>query len=143
MTLTSSAFTDSARIPSRYTCDGDDVNPPLSVADVPSGAKSLALIVDDPDAPAGTWVHWVVYDIPVISRIGENSVPGKQGRNNLGKLDYGGPCPPAGTHRYYFRLYALDFSPDKREGLTKKELMNVMSGHILGKAELMGVYSRR
>jgi Raf kinase inhibitor-like YbhB/YbcL family protein len=142
MKITSSAFKQGERIPSRYTCDGENINPALGIEDVPKNAASLALIVDDPDAPAGTWVHWVVFGIPVVSGIKERSVPGKQGRNDFGKLNYGGPCPPGGTHRYFFKLYALDASPALAEGITKAALEQAMQGHILAKAELMGVYSR-
>ena len=142
MKLASSAFNTSETIPARYTCDGENVNPPLTVDGIPSSTESLALIVDDPDAPAGTWVHWVVYDIPVTRKLEENSVPGKQGRNDFDNLDYGGPCPPSGTHHYHFTLYALDIMPENRAGLTKQELTRVMEGHILDKAELVGLYSK-
>lgn len=142
MKMTSPAFQNNEKIPRKYTCDGDDVNPTLRIEDVPEGTASLALIVDDPDAPAGTWVHWVVYDIPVTDEIAENSVPGKQGMNDFKKKDYGGPCPPSGTHRYFFKLYALDARLDRDEGLTKEQLIGAMQGHILDQAELIGLYER-
>lgn len=142
MELRSSAFENNGHIPAKYTCQGEDVSPPLTIGDVPPSAESLALIVDDPDAPMGTWVHWVVYDMPVLSRIDENSIPGKQGRNDFGKRDYGGPCPPSGTHRYFFKIYALDQKLDLGEGISKKELEKSMEGHILDKAELIGSYKR-
>lgn len=142
MKLTSPAFGHNQMMPNRFTCDGEDICPALEIRDIPAGARSLALIVDDPDAPMGTWVHWVVYDIPVISAISENSIPGKQGSNNFGMKDYGGPCPPSGTHRYFFKLYALDKKLEEKEGLSKQELEKAMQGHILDKAELIGLYKR-
>ncbi|MBU2102651.1 MAG: YbhB/YbcL family Raf kinase inhibitor-like protein, partial [Candidatus Omnitrophica bacterium] len=108
MKLTSPAFTNNGFIPKKYTGDGDDINPPLSIADIPPQTASLALIVDDPDAPGRTWVHWVVFDIGVIREISEKSIPGKQGTNDSSPRNYGGPYPPSGTHRYFFKLYALD-----------------------------------
>lgn len=142
MKLTSPAFEHNQLMPRKFTCDGEDISPALEIRDIPAKAQSLALIVDDPDAPMGTWVHWVVYDIPVVSRIEENSIPGKQGNNNFGRKDYGGPCPPSGTHRYFFKLYALDKKLEAGEGLDKQELEKAMQGHILGNAELMGLYKR-
>jgi Raf kinase inhibitor-like YbhB/YbcL family protein len=143
MKLISPSFEHNQLMPRKFTCDGDDINPALEIQGIPANAKSLALIVDDPDAPMGTWVHWVVYDIAVISRIEENSIPGKQGSNNFGRKDYGGPCPPSGTHRYFFKLYALDKKIEAKEGLTKQELEKAISGHILDKAELIGLYKRQ
>ncbi len=146
MTITSPAFSHMGMIPARFTCDGADVNPPLVVENIPEGTKTLALIVDDPDAPVGTWVHWVMWNIPAnVTAIEENSVPegAVQGRNDWGKNEYGGPCPPSGTHRYFFKLYALDTELDLPEGSTKKALEDAMSGHLLGKAELIGLYRRR
>ncbi len=129
-------------IPRRHTCDGENVSPPLAIEDVPPGAKSLALIVDDPDAPAKVWVHWVMFDIPVQAGIAEGARPGRQGINDFGKKGYGGPCPPSGTHRYFFKLYALDRNLGLPEGSTKQQVEKAMAGHILGQAELMGRYSR-
>lgn len=142
MKITSKAFEHEGFIPRKYTCEGDDVSPQLDIAQVPEGTESLALIVDDPDAPMGTWVHWVVYDIPVIGRIAENSVPGLQGTNDFKRQDYGGPCPPSGMHRYYFKLYALDRKLDLQPGITKDDLLRIMDAYVLEKAELMGRYTK-
>ena len=108
MKITSSEFKHNESIPRKYTCQGQDINPPLAIEDIPSQAKSLALIVDDPDAPGGMWVHWVVFDMPLITEIAEDSIPGTQGMNDCNRKDYGGPCPPSGTHRYFFKLSSLD-----------------------------------
>ena len=142
MKLTSPDFTHNGMIPKKFTCDGQDINPALSIEGVPANAQSLALIVDDPDAPRGTWVHWLVYDIPKVSGIAENSVPGMQGANDFGKKDYGGPCPPSGTHRYFFKLYALDTRLAIQGEVDKKKLEQVMQGHVLQKVELIGLYKR-
>jgi Raf kinase inhibitor-like YbhB/YbcL family protein len=142
MKLTSPEFKDNSNIPSKFTCEGEDINPALVIENIPQGTKSLALIVDDPDAPAKTWVHWVVFDIPPVNRIEENSVPGKQGINDFGRLDWGGPCPPSGTHRYFFKIYALDTMLALKEGAGKKALERDMEGHILGRAELIGLYKK-
>jgi hypothetical protein len=144
MKLTSPAFENKGKIPSEYSCGGDDVNPELDISDVPADAKTLALVMDDPDAPAGTWVHWVIWNMPVVSKIGKNSLPDRavQGKNSWGRNDYGGPCPPSGTHRYFFKLYALDTELDLDENADKKDLENAMKGHILAQAQLMGKYSR-
>lgn len=142
MQIASSAFEDNGFIPDKFSCRGINVNPGLTIDNVPSGAKTLALIIDDPDAPSGDWVHWVVYDIPVTGYIEENSIPGKQGRNDFGDVRYSGPCPPRGVHRYFFKVYALDKELALGEGLTKKELEEAMSGHILGQAQLIGLYQK-
>ena len=142
MKLTCPEFKNNGPILSKFTCDDSDVSPALIIEDIPKDALSLALIVDDPDAPAGTWVHWVVYDIPVMTRIKENSIPGKQGANDFGRLNYGGPCPPSGTHRYFFKIYALDKQLGLPEGITKAALEKAMQGHILDRAELVGLYKR-
>lgn len=142
MKLTSSEFENNKSIPKKFTCQGDDINPALVIENIPQGAKSLALIVDDPDAPMGTWIHWVVYDIPVVSRIEENSIPGKQGVNSARHKNYHGPCPPSGTHRYFFKIYALDTMLGLKEGITVKELEKAMEGHMLDKAELVGLYKK-
>ena len=142
MKLTSPEFSNNDFIPKKFTCEGEDINPALIIAGVPANTKSLALIVDDPDAPMGIWVHWVVYNIPKISRIDENNIPGKQGMNDFGRQDYGGPCPPSGTHRYFFKIYALDSELNLKAGLSKKELEKAMQGHILDKAELIGLYKK-
>ena len=149
--LVSSAFQEGGMIPADYTCDGKDISPPLSWSGVPEQAVTLALICDDPDAPLGTWVHWVLYNLPASVRELPAGVPpderlangALQGRNDFRRLGYGGPCPPGGTHRYYFKLYALDKALDLKPGATKKELLKAMEGHVLAEGQLMGRYKRR
>ena len=145
MKLTSPAFENNREIPSEYTCDGPNVLPELNIEDIPENAKSLALIMDDPDAPAGTWVHWVVWNIPVDTKtIAKGTEPqGIQGTTSFGKPGYGGPCPPFGTHRYFFKLHALDTTLDLKEGSTKEDLEQAMDGHMIEKTELMGTYKRQ
>jgi hypothetical protein len=144
MKITSPSFKDNESIPSRFTGDGQDINPALDIKNLPAGTKSLALIVDDPDAPAKIWVHWVVYDIPpAIVHIDENSIPGKQGMNDSGTKNYSGPYPPSGTHRYYFKIYALDKTLGLNEGISKSDLEKAMQGSVLSSAQLMGLYSKR
>jgi Raf kinase inhibitor-like YbhB/YbcL family protein len=146
LTITSPAFAEGGAIPLRYTCDGKDINPPLAFGVAPDGARSLALIVDDPDAPVGTWVHWVMWNIPHdVREIIENSFPegAKQGLNDWKRNSYGGPCPPSGTHRYYFKIYALDKTLDIPPTADKAALEKAMSGHILAQGQLMGTYRRR
>lgn len=143
MKLSSSAFT--TEIPSMYTCDGENINPPLTISEVPAGTLSLALIVDDPDAPGGTWVHWLVWNIDsTTTEIAENSVPASvtQGTNDFGNAAWGGPCPPSGTHRYFFKLYALDSKLELSSTAKKADLLDAMQGHILQEAELVGNYQR-
>jgi Raf kinase inhibitor-like YbhB/YbcL family protein len=142
MKLTSPEFLNNKFIPAKFTCQGQDINPALIIEGIPTEAKSLALIVDDPDAPMGTWVHWVVFDIPITGRIDENSVPGKQGSNDFGRENYGGPCPPSGTHRYFFKIYALDTMLGLADGISKSELEKAMDVHILAQAELIGLYKK-
>ena len=142
MRLTSPEFEQNSMIPAKFTCDGEDINPALNIEEIPQETKSLALIVDDPDAPMGTWVHWVVFNIPVTSQIQEHSVPGRQGLNDFRKKDYGGPCPPSGTHRYFFKLYALDIELDLEESARKGDVEEAMEGHILAQTELIGLYKR-
>ena len=142
MRVTCPAFGNEKFIPKKFTCDGPDINPTLVIGGIPAGTKSLALIVDDPDAPGGTWVHWVVYNIPVIEQIDEDSIPGEQGMNDFGKMDYGGPSPPSGTHRYCFKLYALNTRLALGEGVDKEALEAAMEGHIIDQAELTGLYKR-
>lgn len=146
----SAAFKEGGMIPGKYTCDGADISPPLSWSGIPGNAKSIALISDDPDAPMGTWVHWVLYDLPAnITNLPE-TVPtkkvlknnGKQGTNDFGRIGYGGPCPPGGTHRYYFKVYALDKELNLDPGATKAQLLKAMEGRILAEGQLMGKYSR-
>jgi Raf kinase inhibitor-like YbhB/YbcL family protein len=150
LSLTSSAFSDGGAIPVQYTCDGKDISPPLEWSDTPPGAMSFALIMDDPDAPVGTWVHWVVYDLPAKTRQLPEGVPtearlaggGLQGKNSWPRTGYGGPCPPGGTHRYLFKLYALDTVLRADPGLTKSELLQAVEGHILAQTQLVGTYAR-
>jgi len=149
--LLSSAFTQGGGIPAVYTCDGDDVSPPLRWGLAPEGTACYALLCEDPDAPGGTWVHWVVYDIPGdrtslpqgVEAAEELEDGTLQGTNSWGRIGYGGPCPPSGTHRYYFRLYALDSRLGLAAGADADGLRHAMEGHILAEAELMGRYSRR
>ena len=146
MKITSSAFQESGNIPQKFSCDGSNVNPPLHFEGAPAAAKSLALIVDDPDAPSGLFAHWLVWNIdPKTSDIAENGVPqtGIQGTNDFGKTGYGGPCPPSGTHRYYFRIFALDQSLNIKPGAKRKELEATIRGHTIAQGELMGRYSRK
>jgi Raf kinase inhibitor-like YbhB/YbcL family protein len=149
--LTSPAFAPEEAIPQQYSCDGEDISPPLEWTDPPEGTQSFALIVDDPDAPAGIWVHWVLYNLPGEARGLAEGVPpdaelpdgSRHGENSWGRTDYGGPCPPSGTHRYFFKLYALDTVLDLDAGASKETLLETMEGHILAQAETMGVYSRQ
>jgi hypothetical protein len=146
MQLTSPAFEDKEKIPEKYTCDGENVNPPLVFSDIPEKTQSLALIVDDPDAAAGTWVHWLMWNIdPGIRGIKEDDIPDTaiEGTTSFGSVGYGGPCPPSGTHRYFFKLYALDTTLDLPESALKEDLEVAMEGHILDEAELIGIYHKR
>jgi Raf kinase inhibitor-like YbhB/YbcL family protein len=145
MRITSSAFQEGANIPSKFTCDGADTSPPLQIADIPSGAKSLALIVDDPDAPSGLFSHWIVWNMtPQTSAIGEGNTPnGVQGTNDFGKSGYGGPCPPSGTHRYYFKIFALDRELNLPFGAKRGQLDAAMKSHVVAQGQLMGRYSRK
>jgi Raf kinase inhibitor-like YbhB/YbcL family protein len=145
MKITSSAFQEGASIPSKFSCDGSNTSPPLQIAKVPSGAKSLVLIVDDPDAPSGLFTHWAVWNVsPQINAIAEGSAPkGVRGTNDFGKSGYGGPCPPSGTHRYYFKIFALDRELDLPFGAKRGQLDEAMKGHVVAQGELMGRYSRK
>ena len=142
MELKNPEFKDKEYIPKKFTCRGENINPALIIEGIPSETKSLALIIDDPDAPGGNWVHWVMFNIPVTSKIEENSAPGKQGITDSGRIGYDGPCPPFGTHRYMFKIYALDTMLNLAEGVTKAELEEAMLGHMLAKAELTGLSKR-
>jgi len=151
LTLTSPAFAEGRSIPTKHTGDGKDVSPALQWGGVPDGSRSLALICDDPDAPVGTWVHWVLFNVPpTIAELPENVPPAetvangaKQGRNDFGHLGYGGPAPPPGRpHRYFFKLYALDCEVALRPGAAKRELVQAIEGHVLAEAQLMGIYQR-
>lgn len=146
MKLTSPVFYENTTIPPKYTCDGENINPPLTISDVPEDTISLALIVDDPDAVSGTFVHWTVWNIdPTITEIKENSIPGDgfEGATSAGHAGYCPPCPPFGTHRYCFKLYAIDTRLDPDVKMTKEKLEAAMKNHVLAKAELMGVYARK
>ena len=150
MIIKSSVFSEGAIISPKYTCDGPDVSPPLSWSGHPDETMSFALVCDDPDAPMGTWVHWVYYDIPATrtelpEKVAQEKNPnlgGSQGVNDFKRLGYGGPCPPGGTHRYYFKLYALDRELGLAPGATKKQLLAAMQGRIMAEAQIMGRYSR-
>ncbi len=144
MKISSSAFADGGSIPSKYTCDGSDTSPPLTFEAVPPAAKSLALVVDDPDAPGGTFDHWIAWNIPANAKsIAEGQSPqGVSGRNGFGKSGYGGPCPPSGEHRYQFKLYALDATLNLQASATKADLQKAMSGHTVAEAQMMGRYKR-
>lgn len=148
--ITSTAFADGGMIPAKYTCDGADVSTPLQWDAVPEDTKTIALICDDPDAPMGTWVHWVLFNLPAETRNLAENIPAdktlpngaKQGINDFGKIGYGGPCPPGGTHRYFFKLYALDSGIDLDAGADKDQLLKAMEGHIIGQGKLIGKYKR-
>ena len=150
--LTSDAFKGGQSIPAKYGCTGKNISPALTWNEPPAGTQSFALIMDDPDAPVGTWVHWVLFNIPVDTRSLQEDLPltGKNvdpnaiytGKNSWGNSGYGGPCPPSGTHRYYFRLYALDTTVSLLPGATKQELLREMKDHVLAQGELMGTFSK-
>ncbi len=148
--VTSGAFAEGASIPAQHTCDGRNVSPPISWEGVPASAKTIALIADDPDAPRGTWVHWVLFNLPATEKGLPEAVPAteslssgaKQGKNDFGDAGYGGPCPPSGTHRYYFKLYALDAALDLASGAKKDQQLKAMEGHVVAEGQLMGRYQR-
>jgi Raf kinase inhibitor-like YbhB/YbcL family protein len=140
--ISSPAFENEGDIPSKYTCDGEDINPQLTVDNIPENTKTLAIIVEDPDAPKGTFDHWLVWNVPPESIIEENRISGISGTNGAGKTGYYGPCPPSGTHRYYFHVFALDSSLDLQGGIDKKTLQNAMDSHIVAKGTLMGHYKK-
>jgi hypothetical protein len=148
--ITSPVFKDGGTIPKKYTCDDLDVSPPIEWSNVPEGTKSIAIVCDDPDAPMKTWVHWVIFNIPGdVTRLPENVSPekelengAKQGMNDFHKVGYGGPCPPSGMHRYFFKIYALDTTLDLPAGVSKAHLMIALEGHVLSEAHLMGTYTR-
>lgn len=150
LTLESPAYSENELIPSKYTCDGENISPPLRWSNVPQGTETFALIFDDPDAPSKTWVHWVLYNIPGDLRKLDEHVPATEilangaehGTNDFKKRAYGGPCPPGGTHRYFMKLYALDSELDLNPGASKIELLDAMDGHIIGQAELVAEYQR-
>ena len=140
--VSSTAFQDEGMIPSKYTCDGRNINPPLDIKQIPEEAKCMVLIVDDPDAPLGIWVHWLVWNIPVTHHLKENEVHGTEGMNDFRQHHYGGPCPPSGTHRYFFKVYALDTLLELPASTKKIQLEKAMSEHIIAFGELIGLYRR-
>ncbi|HUU51633.1 MAG TPA: YbhB/YbcL family Raf kinase inhibitor-like protein [Candidatus Heimdallarchaeota archaeon] len=148
--ITSPVFKDGGAIPKKYTCDDLDVSPPIEWSNVPEGTKTIVIVCDDPDAPMKTWVHWVIFNIPgEVTHLPENVPPEKelengarQGMNDFHKVGYGGPCPPSGVHRYFFKLYALDTTLDLPSGVSKPHLMIAMEKHVLSEAHLMGTYTR-
>jgi Raf kinase inhibitor-like YbhB/YbcL family protein len=150
LTITSDAFSSGQSIPAKYSCIGRNISPPLAWNEPPTGTQAFALIMDDPDAPAGTWVHWVLYNIPADTRSLQEDLPvgGKNnlilvGKNSWGDTDYGSPCPPSGTHRYFFKLYALNIEfPVLTPGATKEQVLNAIQGHILAQTELVGTFSK-
>ena len=142
LAVRSPASTDHGMIPARYTCEGDNVSPPVEIGGVPEETRSLALIIEDPDAPSGTWLHWLVWNIPVIHTIREGEVPGEQGLNDFGRRTYGGPCPPSGTHRYFVKVYALDDVLDVPSGARRKKVEDAMRDHIVAFGETVGLYQR-
>ncbi len=145
MKLTSSSFNNNESIPAQYTCDGENINPPLTISDIPENTKSLTLILDDPDAPSGTWDHWIVFNIPSDTRdIAQGQEPpGIHGIDTARNTNYKGPCPPDREHRYFFKLYALDTQLDLPAGVSKKQVETAMNGHILSQTELIGRYQRQ
>jgi Raf kinase inhibitor-like YbhB/YbcL family protein len=144
MKISSPAFQNNGAIPQKYSCQGQDARPELKIGDVPSAAKSLALIVDDPDAPRGTFVHWVVFNIPPsATEISGDGAPGREGLNSSGRKGWTSPCPPSGTHRYFFKLYALDTDLALDGSADKQSLESAMKGHVVGEAQIMGTYSKK
>ena len=146
MKISSSVFKDNQVIPPKFTCDGDNISPPLTIADVPEQAESLVIIADDPDAPGGDFSHWLVWNIdPKLTEIAEGREPAGsvEGTTDFSRTGYGGPCPPAGTHRYFFKIFALDNTLNLPATTQKQDLLKAMSGHILGQGELIGLYSRK
>ncbi len=151
MKLTSMAFNHGQMVPRKYTCDGANSSPPLSWSDIPAGTQSFSLVSDDPDAPGGDWVHWVLYNIPSETTSLPEGIPADRilsnqschGMNDFGRFGYGGPCPPGGIHRYFFKLYALDVKLEQKSGMRKQDLLKAMEKHILAQAELMGKYQRQ
>jgi Raf kinase inhibitor-like YbhB/YbcL family protein len=141
--VNSHSFSNKGHIPPKYTCEGDDINPSLEISDIPHETQTLAIIMEDPDAPRGTFDHWLVWNIEPNEAIAENSSPGISGINSFGKTGYGGPCPPNGTHRYFFKVYALDKRLDLQAGSDKKALLEAMDGHILAEGVIMGQYQKK
>ena len=142
LTIKSPAFLNNDFIPLNYSCEGSNINPAISIQDLPKETVSLALIMDDPDARSGTFVHWIMWNIPPTKMIGENTAPGIQGINSADENKYHGPCPPSGTHRYFFKLYALDTLLNLPEGIKKQDLEKAMQGHILAQTQIIGLYKK-
>ncbi|MCU0397299.1 MAG: YbhB/YbcL family Raf kinase inhibitor-like protein [Cyclobacteriaceae bacterium] len=140
--ISSEAFTSMGEIPRKYTCEGINISPPLAISGYPEETRSLVLIVEDPDAPGGTWTHWVMWNIPPVHEIREGEAPGVQGKNDFGVDVYGGPCPPSGSHHYHFKLYALNCMLDLPEGSSKREVEHVMEKYVLAYGELIGRYKK-
>ncbi len=143
LAVQSVAFANNGHIPSKYTCEGEDINPPIEINDIPGETKSLAIIVEDPDAPGGVFTHWLLWNISPVEDIAENTNQGVSGINDFGKTGYGGPCPPSGSHHYYFKIYALDKELNITAGENKNALLEAMNGHILATGELMGRYKKK
>ena len=141
--VSSPAFKANESIPVKYTCEGSSINPPLEIGNLPKEAKSLVLIMDDPDAPKGTFDHWIMWNIPVQAKIDENSVPGKEGKNGVNQNKYIGPCPPSGVHHYHFRVYAMDGMLELPIETDKKALIKAMEGHTIAAGELIGLYEKK
>jgi len=142
MKISSSQIKAGKMIPRKYTCQGQNVNPPLEIGGVPENAKSLVILIEDPDAPMGTWTHWVVFNVPPTSLIPENTVPGMQAKNDFQRIEYGGPCPPIGTHRYFFKVFALDATLALQEGCSRMDVEGAMKGHILSQGEFFAIYQK-
>ena len=142
LNVSSIAFSHGGHIPKKYSCEGENINPPLEINRFPKETKTVAIILDDPDAPRGIFDHWLVWNLSANEPISENYVGGVSGRNSFGDIGYGGPCPPSGSHRYYFKVYALDTSLDLPEGSDKKQLEQAMQGHIITSGELMAHYKK-
>ncbi|TKK64411.1 YbhB/YbcL family Raf kinase inhibitor-like protein [Ilyomonas limi] len=143
LSVSSPAFKHGEEIPQKYSCEGENINPPLNIEGLPEDTKSLSIIVEDPDAPNGTFIHWVCFNIDPIKHIAENHQPGMSGHNSAGKTGYRGPCPPSGSHRYFFKVYALNTKPDVQEGIQAEPLKEAMQRHTIGFGELMGRYEKK
>ena len=143
LVVQSVAFANNGHIPSKYTCEGDNINPPIEISDIPEETRSLAIIMEDPDAPAGDFTHWLLWNISPSEEIAENTNQGTSGINDFGKTGYGGPCPPSGAHHYYFKVYALDKELSITAGENKNALLEAMNGHILATGELLGRFKKK
>jgi Raf kinase inhibitor-like YbhB/YbcL family protein len=141
--ISSSSFEHEGMIPEKYTCEGAGVSPPITIKGFPEGTMTLAIIMEDPDAPGRTFDHWLVWNIPPVEEIPENTAPGLEGTNSAGKIGYFGPCPPSGTHRYYFKIFAVDTLLETEKGADKKKLEYVLQNHVIGYGELIGLYKKK